>query len=49
MNMEMKRKYLPQEGQLIILDGNVPHSPVDALDSDKDRIVLMKMFVSINQ
>lgn len=31
---------LPYEGQLIILDGDVPHAPVDALKSDKDRIVL---------
>jgi hypothetical protein len=31
---------LPYEGQLVILDGDVPHSPVDALNSTKDRIVL---------
>ena len=31
---------LPEEGQLIILDGDTPHSPLDAKDSDIDRIVL---------
>ena len=31
---------LPYEGQLIILDGDVAHSPVDAPNSTKDRIVL---------
>ena len=31
---------LPYEGQLVILYGDVPHSPVDALNSTKDRIVL---------
>ena len=33
--------FLPIQNDFIILDGDVPHSPVPALNSSKDRLVLV--------
>ena len=35
-----EKAILPKVGELIILDGDVPHAPLDAPNSTKDRIVL---------
>ena len=32
--------YLPKEGDIVIMDGDLPHVPNYALDSTLDRIVL---------